>query len=80
MQGVFVDGKRPKSKKAIKEAIARDPHSVRIQATSLIGREFDGLASELPEGTRVSFVGPDPYLSRKFYGTIRKVGGRLKVA
>lgn len=79
MQGIYINHKRPASKKAVKEAIASDPSSVTIEATSLFGNEYDGPLSDMPDG-RVSFVGPDPERKRNFYGTIVKTGERIKVA
>lgn len=78
MQGIYVNRRRPKSKKEIKEAIAVNPERVQIEATSIFGNEYDGLVSEAPVG-RYNFVGPDPYTSRKFYGTIT-VGADGKVS
>ncbi len=75
MQGIFINGYRPKSKKAVREA---DPSTVRLEATSLFGNEYDGLLSEAPDG-RYTFVGPDPYTSRKFYGTATIKNGKVKV-
>lgn len=72
MQGIFVGGKRPKSKKEVKEAIAADPSKVRVEATSLFGNEYDGPVSGIVAGASITFVGPDPHTSRKFYGTIKK--------
>lgn len=69
MQGLFLDGKRPLSKKAIKEAVANDPSRVSLEATSFFGNEYDGPVSGAPQGT-YTFVGPNPYTSRKFYGNI----------
>lgn len=69
MQGIFVDGKRPQSKKAVKELVSIDPSRVRIEATSMFGNEYGGRVSEAPQGT-YNFVGPDPYHSRKFYGNL----------
>lgn len=80
MQGIFVRYERPKSKKAVKEAVAADPHNVVIEATSLFGNEYGGPVSEMPDHTRITFVGPDPYTSRKFYGTISREGDKFKVA
>jgi hypothetical protein len=80
MQGIYVNGQRPKSKRAIKEALAADPRNVLIEATSVFGNEWQGRAADMPEGMRVNFVGPCPHTSRKFYGTISKAGGRLRVA
>lgn len=81
-QGIFINGsgRRPKSKKEIKEAIATNPSSIYIQATSVFGNEYDGPASELPEGAKVYFVGPDPFTKRSFYGSITRSGGKLKVS
>lgn len=78
-QGVFVNGSRPKTKKALKDQIQKinedgDPFSVVIQATSLFGNEFDGsLAKALRDDNLGPFyiVGPDPYTSRKWYANIR---------
>lgn len=71
MQGIFVGNSRPVSKKAVKEAVRNDPSKVRIEATSMFGNEYDGNVENMPIGS-VTFVGPDPYTSRKFYGTITK--------
>lgn len=79
MQGIFVGFERPKSKKAVKEAIAADPSRVRLEATSVFGNEYDGPVSEAPDGT-YTFVGPDPYTKRNFYGNIKVVGGQAKVS
>lgn len=67
-QGLYVNGQRPKSKKAVKEAIAAEDR-VALEATSLFGNEYDGSVYLAPVGT-YSFVGPDPYNKRNFYGTI----------
>jgi hypothetical protein len=77
--GIFIKGVRPKSKKAVKEAIAANPERVEIENTSLFGGGFGGLATELKEGQSVTFVGPDPSRQRNFYGEIKKVRGVLKV-
>jgi hypothetical protein len=81
MHGVLINGKRPKSKKAVKEAVAANPASVRLEATSAFGDEFDGPAAEMPVGRQIAFVGPCPYTARKFYGSIfRRPDGTLRVA
>lgn len=78
MQGIFINHRRPASKKAIKEAVAADPSNVQVEATSMFGNEYDGPLSDAPDGT-ITFVGPDPHTSRKFYGQIIKSGTTLKV-
>jgi hypothetical protein len=81
MQGIFIDGRRPKSKKEIREIVALDPARVRVEATSVMGNEYDGLVSHMPAG-KIVFVGPDPHTSRKFYGSItrRAADDKLVVA
>jgi len=51
----------------------------RLEATSMFGNEYDGPVANAPEG-RYTFVGPDPYTSRKFYGTLTIRDGMVKVA
>lgn len=77
MQGVFLAGQRPPSKKAIKEAIEQDPKSVVIEATAY--GEFDGRLSNAPVGTVVYFVGPDPRVKRVYYGTITVTDAGIKI-
>lgn len=78
MQGVFINYRRPKSKKAVKEAIAAG-ELVTVEATSMFGNEYDGPVAEAPPGT-ITFVGPDPYRDRRFYGTITvSADGTVKV-
>jgi len=73
--GVFIKGRRPTSKKAIKEALATDPKSVSIESTSMFGNGYSGPVSEtMPE---ITFAGPDPHTSRKFYGQIGFKGGKF---
>lgn len=81
MQGIFINHRRPTSKKEVRESIADlmiGPGRVRLEATSLHGNEYDGPIAGAPDG-KYSFVGPDPYKSRKFYGTIIKSGATIKV-
>jgi len=80
-QGIFIDYRRPKSKKEIKEVLATDPSRVLIERTSIVGDEYDGPASDLPADKSINFVGPDPFTKRNFYGTIkRKPDGSLTVS
>ena len=78
MQGIFIDYERPRSKKQVKETVATDSARVLLEATSLFGNEYDGPVSEAPDG-KYYFVGPDPYRKRNFYGTIEKLGDKIKV-
>lgn len=67
-QGIYVDYRRPKSKKAVKEALAAG-QTVSLQATSFFGNEYDGPVDQAPDGTYF-FVGPDPERDRRFYGQV----------
>jgi hypothetical protein len=78
MQGIYLGyNERPKSKKAVKEALA-EGKAVNLEATSLFGNEYDGPVRTAPDG-RYHFVGPDPYTNRKFYGTIIVKDGKASV-
>lgn len=68
MYGILVAGRRPKSKKAIREAVTAGTR-VYLEDTSLFGGNYVGPVAEAPVGT-YTFVGPDPYNSRVFYGNI----------
>lgn len=71
MQGIFIDGRRPRTKKEVREMAASDPSRVRVEATSLFPGEYDGALSDpLARDRRIVFTGPDPYKKRVFYGTI----------
>ena len=78
MQGIFINHRRPKSKKEVKEIITQSPNLVLLEATSIFGNEYDGPVSEAPDG-KYYFVGPDPHTRRNFYGCITKEGTSIKV-
>lgn len=78
MDGIFIHGRRPKSKKEVKMAVENEPDTVRIECTSAFANDYDGVVGEAPDGS-YAFVGPDPYRARNFYGTITVVGGRATV-
>jgi hypothetical protein len=78
--GVYVNGGRPRSKKAIKEAVNDSGQTVTFYSTSCFD-EYDGkqwLSDKLPDGEHY-FVGPNPYADRKYYGTIIKRNGTITV-
>lgn len=78
--GIFINGRRPKSKKEVKEAVADPDVSVVLvlESTSIFGNPFYGPLATAPDGTYY-FVGPDPYSNRKFYGTITVAPGKITV-
>ena len=74
---IFIDNTLPRSKAAIKKAIAAGAEIV-IEATSFFGDEYDGPVAAAPDGT-YRFVGPDPHTSRNYYGTLTVSGGRVTI-
>lgn len=78
--GAFVAGGRPKTKKALKEALTDAPQTVRFEGTSAMGPQFRGYARDLTEGIRLSVAGPDPYTSRKWFATVELINGKFKIS
>lgn len=80
MQGIYIDGRRPKSKKQVREHIKEHPlgGGVTLEATSMFGNEYGGRLDEAPHNTYY-VVGPDPYTSRKFYLNLEWKNGKWKV-
>jgi len=62
----------------VKAVCASDIHTVEIESTSPFGG-YSGRVDELPDGN-YTFVGPDPYRSRKFYGVIKVDAGKVTVS
>lgn len=72
--GIFFYGERPKSKKQVKELVASKPQHVLLENTApLFNSARNTIVTELPEG-EYSFVGPDPFTKRNFYGTLKVSG------
>lgn len=79
MYGIFIRGHRPKTKKQLKEVLASRPEHVVFEGTSVFGDEPDIRASEATEGTKLYFVGPDPYTKRNFFGQAEYRNGKWMV-
>lgn len=77
MQGIFIAGRRPESKKQVKAAIIGGENVI-LEATSLFGDEYRGTVYSAPDGVYY-FVGPDPATKRRFYGQIIKNGTKIEV-
>ena len=77
--GAYVGGQRPKSKKALREALAASPGTVFFDSTAAFGAHAgeDLPAVRLPEilgGDVLEVVGPDPYSKRNWYATVAVAG------
>lgn len=86
--GAYVNGERPKSKKAVREAIANGDY-VTFDGTatmfeSITGTVADGVlivnGDVAGPSTKLALCGPDPYTKRSFYGTVENVNGKVKVS
>jgi hypothetical protein len=73
--GAFVYGVRPKSKKALREALDANPDSVTFDDTSAFNNRGLVHAEELNPSAVI--VGPDPYTSRKWYANVVLSADRL---
>ena len=70
--GAYVNGVRPKTKKALKDAMANNPMCVTLDPTSafdIAQRSISG--SILAPNINYSVCGPDPYENRKWYANIK---------
>lgn len=73
--GVFINGERPPSKKALREALKDAPETVVFDQTALIRNEFSGVYITLdlvPTDTTLTVVGPDPYRNRRWYASVTR--------
>jgi hypothetical protein len=67
--GIYINGKRPVSKKAVKDSVNAGV-DIEIESTSMFGG-YSGPLSGAHKGATITFVGPDPHNNRKFYGNIK---------
>jgi hypothetical protein len=78
--GVKINGQDPKSKKAIKEAMATAPETVEFYATS----KFQGFWARgdnlVLDGAKLGIVGPCPFTKRNFYGTVEMGTKGIKIS
>jgi hypothetical protein len=78
--GILVNGSNPRTKRAVRDAVARDPDKVVLVATSAFGGEHDGPITRMQPGQKEYFVGPDPWQARNWYGSITKrADGTFKI-
>ena len=65
----FVDGRKPPTKKALREAVAAQPHVVTFMDTSAFAnRGTIGIDDLTPADV---IVGPDVYTARNWYANVR---------
>jgi hypothetical protein len=71
--GAYVNNQRPKSKKALREALKSNPETVVFDSTALMGpRAGENITpGQIGEDEVVSVTGPDPYRDRKWYASVK---------
>jgi len=81
--GALVNGRRPATKKALREAVKADPASVTFDSTAMMGaRAGDTISCDITDigaGNTLSVVGPDPYTARNWYASVQVKNGKLSV-
>lgn len=80
--GAYINGSRPRTKKALKEALKERPTEVSFDATSMFAQVGSYQLDDLPgSGIKLSVTGPDPYTARNWYATVEvKADGTVKVS
>jgi hypothetical protein len=72
--GAYVNGIRPKTKKALREALKADPTAVEFDSTTAIGPHVGGRFTAqhtVASSDTLQVCGPDPYRSRVWYASIK---------
>lgn len=75
--GAYVNGERPRTKKALRDAMRERPADVTFDVTALAmfhngPMTYNG--NELPPGDTLSVAGPDPYASRNWFASVTDKG------
>jgi hypothetical protein len=84
--GAFINGKRCPSKKALREAMIKEPRAVTFDSTAAFEAHPDFLVEGVmrgdlvKSGMRLAVVGPDPYNNRKWYATVERTAKGVKVS
>lgn len=72
--GAWVNGERPRTKKALRDALTKAPATVLLESTAAvgahIGKTFQG--GEVPDGVRLNVAGPDPYSARNWFANVTR--------
>jgi len=72
--GAYVNGIRPASKKALKEAIRDAPGTVHFDCTDAYGTHagynIPAEAEKIGKQDTIQVTGPDPYTARKWYAAV----------
>jgi hypothetical protein len=78
-QGVFIEGRRPKTKAELQQALKENPESVVLDAISAFGYNYYGPITKAPDGDYF-IVGPAPNKGYKWHAKITKKGDIIKIS
>ncbi len=67
----LLDGAPAPTKKALKEAVKNTPEVVLFQDVGGLNKPFYGGLLDIPQGTTLTVVGPDPWRNRKWYASVK---------
>lgn len=76
MYGIYINGEHPLHKKEIATFLAQPQtaaylSAIELENTAFLNDDYSGPLSRAPRLSKgYYFVGPDPYISRKFYGNL----------
>ena len=79
--GAWVRFDRPATKAALKRALADNPASVTFDPTSMFHTGPSLYAvDDITDGVKLSVCGPDPETSRKWFVTVERRNGKIRVS
>jgi hypothetical protein len=78
--GAMINGERPATKKALREALSITPWTVRFDSTSPFEPATSFNTAQIKAGDKLQVTGPDPYERRNWYATVEIVKGEIKVS
>ena len=73
---VYTGGRLVPTKKALREAVTRNPEDVEMEGTSPFA-PFFGTLADADKGVTYQAVGPDPWSKRSWYASIKYASGGL---
>lgn len=68
--GALIDGRDAPSKRALKLTLADKPERVTFYTTSELSPRASYTGDQVPDGAKLSVVGPNPYSARRYYATV----------
>lgn len=82
--GAWVNYDRPRTKKALREALATAPETVTFDQTSMFtppGQPdvYSMTGATIPTRVVLMVTGPDPYKDRRWYASVSMINGKVMV-